>query len=70
MTTIICDATKRPIKNPQRNVNYFFVMDKLLSAEAMEDLVETVKATMAKKPIYSFMEYKKLYISTLKRICS
>jgi len=70
MTTIICDATKKPIRNPRRDVNYFFVMDKLLSADAMYDLYDKVSATMARKPKYSFKEYKTIFRATLERMCS
>ena len=70
MTKIICDVTRREIKNPNRDYNYFSILGRNLSADAKFDLDETVRAAMARRGHYSFQEYKKVLAATLDKMCS
>ena len=70
MTKIVCDATNKEIKNPRRDFNYFTVLGRNLSADAKFELDDTVRVKMAKRPRYSYEEYKKVYAATLDNMCS
>ena len=70
MTKVICDATRKEIKNPHRDYNYFAILGRNISAEAKYDLDETVRAAMARRQRYSFEEYKQVYTATLEKMCS
>jgi hypothetical protein len=69
MTKIVCDATRKEIKNPRRDFNYFTVLGRNLSADAKFELDDAVRMKMAKKPRYSFEEFKKVYTDTLDKMC-
>lgn len=70
MTKIICDITRKEIKNPHRDYNYFAILGRNISAEAKYDLDDTVRAAMAKRSRYSFEDYKKVFMATLEKMCS
>jgi hypothetical protein len=70
MTKIICDVTRKEIKNPHRDYNYFSMLGRNISAEAKYELDEAVRAAMIKRQRYSFEEYKQVYAATLEKMCS
>lgn len=70
MTKIICDITRKEIKDPHRDYNYFAILGRNVSAEAKFDLDNSVRAAMAKRPRYSFEEYKQVYGAYLDKMCS
>jgi hypothetical protein len=69
MTHLICDATRKTIKNAKKDVNYVVIMGKTLSMDAKYDLLQRVSNAISRKPEFSFTEYKRIFANTLLKMC-
>ncbi len=58
MTSIVCDACKKAVKDGRRDWNYFTILDKDLCEPCHDELRDAVKAQMRTRQSYQFKDYQ------------
>ena len=65
MTQVICDVSKKVIRNAAREQNYYTFRGWTLSPEAKEQVEDIVKEEMSRRKPYTLEEYWNLYSDTI-----
>ena len=69
MVNIICNSCKKSIPEPNREVNYFTIMNGSFCEECRDQLLLDIKAKMKEYETYSFATYREEFEEMVNSKC-